>query len=290
MITFSKDLHDWTDAVEIIPGDKEAGLCRNTGGIDVDDDKIVVYDMTRWNMRPTDERGMTSYEGSEMRMDAYVSTDGVHWKEYQDIVHDGWIFEGPRPTQEGKLLVSGARDGQPLAYLWDAKDPAGAPEVIEMPRTDSRMNLFDAEGSWYQLPSGRIMMFWRDNGASERLAFTASDDGGRTWRKPALSDIPDSMSRVYAGRLSNGRYYLVGNTWPKLLDRQHLMLSISDDGKIFNEIYTLVDDPTTQRAVGLLKADGYQYPCCLAEKDRLIVGYSVNKEDIEVGIIDITKI
>ena len=159
-----------------------------------------------------------------------------------------------------------------------------------MPHTDPSLNLWDGQGSWYQLPSGRIMMLWRENAASERLAFTASDDGGYTWMKPMLTDIPDSMSRVHAGRLSDGRYYLVGNTWPKLLDRTHLMLSISGDGQVFSKIYTLVDDPTTQRAVGLLKADGYQYPCCLAEKDRLIVGYSVNKEDIEVGIVDTTRI
>jgi len=290
MITFSDDLHRWTDAVEIIPGDKAAGLCRNTGGIYADDERIVIYEMTRWNMRPTDERGMITYEGSDMRMDAYVSNDGVHWEEHPDIVPDGWIFEGPRLTQEGKLLVSGARDGQPLAYLWDPADPAGRPEVFEMPRTDPGMNLFHAEASWYQLDSGRIMMFWRDEGATERLAFTASDDGGRTWMKCTVSDIPDSMSRVYAGRLSDGRYYLVGNTWPKLLDRMHLMLSLSVDGQVFDTIHTLVDDPTTQRAVGLLKADGYQYPCCLAESDRLIVGYSVNKEDIEVGIVDTTKL
>ena len=290
MLTFSDDLRVWTDAVEIVPGDKAKGVVRNTGGIYADADKIVVYVMTRWDMKPANTRGMTSYEGSQLRMDAFVSTDGTKWEEHRDIVHEGWIFEGPRPTREGKLLVSGARDGQPLAYLWHAADPAATPEVFEMPRTDPGMSLFHAEASWYQLDSGRIMMFWRDEGATERLAFTCSDDGGRTWMKPTVTDIPDSMSRIYAGRLSDGRYYLIGNTWPKLLDRMHLMLSISDDGQTFNEIYTLVDDPTSQRAVGLLKADGYQYPCCMVEKDRLIVGYSVNKEDIEVGIVDTTKI
>ena len=290
MITFSDDLCAWSDPVVVAPGDKAKGVCRNTGGVYADDERIVVYVMTRWNMRPTDERGMTSYEGSEMRMDAYVSTDGTRWEEHRELVKDGWIFEGPRPTREGKLLVSGARDGQPLAYLWDPGNPAGAPEVCPMPKTDPDMSLFHAEASWYQLDSGRIMMFWRDEGATERLAFTASDDGGRTWMKCTVSDIPDSMSRVYAGRLDDGRYYLVGNTWPKLLDRMHFMLSISEDGKVFNDIFTLVDDPTTQRAFGLLKADGYQYPCCLAEEGRLLVGYSVNKEDIEVGVVDTTAI
>ena len=36
--------------------------------------------------------------------------------------------------------------------------------------------------------------------------------------------------------------------------------------------------------------NGYQYPCCLVDGDNLVVGYSVNKEDIECGIVDATAI
>jgi hypothetical protein len=68
------------------------------------------------------------------------------------------------------------------------------------------------------------------------------------------------------------------------------MLLLGDDGYQFNKVYMLVNDPTSQRLAGLLKADGPQYPCCLVEKDRLLVGYSVNKEDIECGIVDTTKL
>ena len=67
-------------------------------------------------------------------------------------------------------------------------------------------------------------------------------------------------------------------------------LLLSDDGYVFNEVYLLVDDPTSQRLVGLLKEDGYQYPCCLPEADRLLVGYSVNKEDMECGIVDLDNL
>ena len=290
MISFSEDLHNWTEAVEIIPADKAAGMGIQTGGIYADDDQIVVYAMARWNMKAAKNPGMTIFGESESQIGAWRSTDGLTWQMHADIIHNAWIFEGPRATREGKLLASGARDGEPLAYLWDPKKVASSPEVVVMPKTPEGMSLFHAEASWYQLDSGRIMMFWRDEGATERLAFTASDDGGRTWMDCVVTDIPDSMSRVYAGRLSDGRYYLVGNTWPKLLDRTHLMLSLSEDGETFSEIYTLVDDPTTQRAAGLLKADGYAYPCCAVDGDKLIVAYSVNKEDIEVGVVDTTRI
>ena len=29
----------------------------------------------------------------------------------------------------------------------------------------------------------------------------------------------------------------------------------------------------------------YQYPCCLVDGDKLLIGYSVNKEDIECGVV-----
>ena len=290
MISFSRDLRTWTEAVEIIPGDKNAGMGIQTGGIYADDTQIVVYAMARWNMKAAKDPGMTIFGDSESQIDAWRSTDGREWERHPDIIHDAWIFEGPRPTREGRLLTAGARDGEPIAYLWDADNVADTPQIVEMPKTPAGMELFLAEASWYQLDSGRIMMFWRDEGATERLAFTASDDGGRTWLDCTSTDLPDSMSRVYAGRLTDGRYYLVGNTWPKLLDRTHLMLSLSEDGSTFSEIYTLVDDPTTQRAPGLLKADGYAYPCCVVEGDKLVVSYSVNKEDIEVGVVDMAGI
>ena len=105
-----------------------------------------------------------------------------------------------------------------------------------------------------------------------------------------MSDIPDSMSRVRAGRLADGRYYLCNNAVPTLLDRRHLMLLLSDDGFTFDKVYVLVDDPTSQRLKGMLKADGYQYPSCVVEGDRLLVAYSVNKEGIECGVVDVTRI
>jgi hypothetical protein len=98
------------------------------------------------------------------------------------------------------------------------------------------------------------------------------------------------MSRVHAGRLADGRHYLCNNAFPTLLDRRHLMLLLSTDGLTFDKAYVLVDDPTSQRLKGMLKADGYQYPCCLPEDDRLLVAYSVNKEDIECGVVAVGRI
>jgi len=52
----------------------------------------------------------------------------------------------------------------------------------------------------------------------------------------------------------------------------------------------LIKEPTRQRFLGHLKRDGYQFPSCLVDGDRLLIGYCVNKEDIECGIVDTTEI
>ena len=102
--------------------------------------------------------------------------------------------------------------------------------------------------------------------------------------------MPDSMSRIYAGRLNDDRFYLVGNSTPQYMDRNFLALSLSDGGAKFNGMFRLVPEPTRQRFAGHLKCHGYQYPSCIQDGDRLLIAYSVNKEDIEIGIVDTRSI
>ena len=117
-----------------------------------------------------------------------------------------------------------------------------------------------------------------------------SEDGGKSWTEVIRSNFPDAMSRIHAGRLSDGRFYLIGNQTRNFMNRNFFSIMLSDDGAKFNRIIRLIEEPTHQRFKGHLKVDGYQYPNCLIEKDKLLVVYSVNKEDIEIGIIETNKI
>jgi hypothetical protein len=98
------------------------------------------------------------------------------------------------------------------------------------------------------------------------------------------------MSRVFAGRLNDGRFFLVGNSTYQYMDRNFFSISLSTDGAKFEKIYRLIPERTRQRFTGYLKVHGYQYPSCLVDGDKLLIGYSVNKEDIEVGILETKKI
>ena len=74
------------------------------------------------------------------------------------------------------------------------------------------------------------------------------------------------------------------------MNRNVFTIALSDDGSKFSKMYRLIDEPTRQRYKGHLKVDGYQAPSCVVEGERLLVAFSVNKEDIEIGMIDTTKL
>ena len=291
MIASSEDGFNWSQAECIIPGDADGGMWRATRGLYSDAKRLVAWSDTSWDKVRSTQPGMSATgAATKRRLDAFVSTDGESWEPHEGLASDVCFFEAPRLTQDGTLLIGGAAAGKAVALRWDADDPASTPEILPLGRSESGGTFPYGEATWYQTDDGRIWMYWRDEAASLRLYLSLSDDDGETWTPPMITDFPDSMSRVYAGRLSDGRFYLIGNAYPKLLDRMHLMIAISEDGAKFSKLYTLLDDPTAQRVRGTLKLHGYQYPCGLADGDKLLIGYSINKEDIECGVVQIADL
>jgi hypothetical protein len=291
MISSSDDARNWSEAQRVIGGDPGTTLVHNCVALYAGSDGLYIIDWREESLRDAESVGMRRIVPESNNLDLLRSTDGTKWEYVKTFdPRIKVVFEAPRRTAEGRLMcVCSTTDHGPGMMVWPDGNIASDPDLIPLPETEDALFPY-GEGSWYQLDSGRIIAFWRDESGSGRCYVNYSDDGGRTFEPPMMSDIPDSMSRNYAGRLSDGRYYLVNNAIATLLDRRHLTLLVSDDGLTFSKVYNLVDDPTSQRLKGLLKADGYQYPCCLVDGNKLIVGYSVNKEDIECGIVDTTNL
>ncbi|NLX07203.1 MAG: hypothetical protein GXY33_18860 [Phycisphaerae bacterium] len=285
LISSSKDGLSWSEPAVIVGGRNGTTLAHNSVGLSSTKDALLAIVMEEACERDASVVGMRRIDPATQQVRVYRSTDGCKWKKAFDFTDNlRWFFEAPRLTDEGRLLCAAAMKDGPAILLWPGKELCKHPEVIRVPEPQGAVFPY-GEGTWYKTDDGRIVVFWRDEGQSCRVWVNTSDDHGRTFTAPAISDIPDSMSRLSAGRLADGRYYLCNNAFPTLLNRMHLLLLLSDDGLVFDKAYVVADDPTSQRLFGLLKADGYQYPCCFADRDKLLIAHSVNKEDIECAVV-----
>ncbi len=291
LIASSPDGRTWSDPDIVADVEPGSPWAHNCVAMHATDDVLYIVVMTEETEHDETVTGMRRINPDTAYVDLYASTDGRRFEKVHSYGSDiKWIFEAPRVTAEGRLLcVCTTRQRGPAILLWPGDDILKQPEFITVPEPEGASFPY-GESTWYQLDSGRIMVFWRDEGASCRVYVNHSDDGGRSWSEPVLSDVPDSMSRLYAGRLTDGRYFLVNNAIPTLLDRRPLMLLLSDDGVEFNDLHMINDSPVEMRRKGLLKINGHQYPCCLVDGDLLLVAYDANKEDILCEVIDTTRL
>ena len=294
-ISHSADGREWSAPASVIGGEEDTRDSYKCVGLTALNGSL--YMLIRWARRVRDPDSTAVGGGyyadwHNARTYVYASRDGSTWSREAELPERvAATYESPRLTSEGRLLgvASIDRRSGPAILLWPGSDLLQTPEILPLPQPFGA-KLDGGESSWYQTEDGTIVIFWRDESQSGRVWVNHSTDGGRTFSDPMISDIPDAMSRNYAGRLTDGRYYLCNNANATLHNRMHLTLLIGEDGYRFDSVYILVDDPTDQRILGLLKLPGYMYPCCLEEPGRLLVGYSVNKEDIELGTVDVTAI
>ena len=307
-VSSSDDAVHWSDPVVVAGGEEGTNICHKCAGICATDDTLYVLDRALGTTPDPAVPGERRFDSMQVHVSA--STDGIQWKRvfsFDDQISS--IYEAPRLTAEGRLMCAGAirystkeeaarsitgapghdtlTRGGAAILLWPGADICVQPEIVPIPQPHGSV-FPGAEASWYQTDDRTIVVLWRDDGGSCRLWVNTSTDGGKSFCEPMITDIPDAVSRLYAGRLADGRHYLCSNAFATLGDRTHLMLLIGDDDYRFNKAYILVDDPTAMRLVGLLKINGYFYPCCLPVGDQLLVAYCVNKEDIECGVVDLT--
>ena len=298
-IAWSEDGRKWSDRILVAGGDAEAGMLRNCGCLYAGADKLYAIIQEKWDLVHATKPGMSVHDNTKVnyRNDLWATSDGTNWELMEEGHIDArWLLENLRLTNEGRLMGPiTTHDGKPGVALWPGDDPEVVPEIIEMPYDGNANNYYAGhdeglfiygEHSWYTDDDNRIWMWCRDESGSTYLGVTLSEDGGQSWTEVMRTNLPDSMSRVYAGRLQDGRFFLVGNSTRMYMDRNFFAISLSDDGAKFNRMVQLVAEPARQRFAGHLKCHGYQYPCCLVDGDKLLIVFSVNKEDIQVGIVD----
>lgn len=231
-------------------------------------------------------------EGEELRMALYETGDLHTWRPVRAYEPGFVLRESPRRTGSGAYLAAGFDLADPttaVVFRWPAgTDIRQDPERVEIP--------FDAavlrpeSGSWFERPDGTIVMLCRDGMLSLRLCMTVSRNDGRSWDALGLTGIPNSYSRTAAGNLPDGRMYLIGNHVSHFMDRRELlMLTGAADGR-FDRLYAVRSGPPERRFSGLHKDIGFAYPSALVKNGRLLVAYSVNKEDVAVSMFEAAQL
>jgi hypothetical protein len=187
--------------------------------------------------------------------------------------------------------------------------PAHLPQLLfgprEHPDSDDGHRMTEPTPPW-RLDDGTWVRLYRDQGtvlATTRAEIEASKrrrhyaafsvDGGATWTLPTPTDFPDSCARANAGRLPDGRYYVINNPLtipPTKGGRSMLSISLSDDGLHFDRTAILRFVAPPRRYEGKAKSIGYQYPHSIVVGDHLWVIYAVNKEDIELARIPLDEL
>jgi len=118
-----------------------------------------------------------------------------------------------------------------------------------------------------------------------------SEDSGETWRGPIAHDIPLSSSKIYSGRLSDGRSYVIGNLFP-FRNRDRLAIFLTDGNSMkFTRAYLLQDGFSEQLGCG----EAWHYPCAWEEDGSLYVVYTVNhgpswRRGAVLTVLDLNKI
>ncbi|MCK5328091.1 MAG: exo-alpha-sialidase [Candidatus Latescibacteria bacterium] len=289
----SEDGLHWSPPKVVVATPVASNKVRNNAGLYADEDRLCCYVGVAEDFgRDVADPGMSTLKDPYMALDVYETSDLATWTEHEKICDNIYLFEGPRRTAGNKLMVCGfdyTGDHHAIVLIWDdPTDPCAKPRPVHLPLSPE--GVLPEQGTWYQTDEGRIYMWQRDGSLSCKLGISWSDDEGDTWSEMYRTDFPNTYSRAFAGRLTDGRYFLVGNNYTNFLDRNSLLVALSDDGLTFDRQYTLRTGRTTRRIEGRHKEDGYHYPNCLVDGDKLLVIHSVNKEDIEVCIADMSKV
>ena len=235
------------------------------------------------------------------------SFDGKNWQEQKNItMYDNTpltgIFEqDPHKVPDGRIInAAHFQPGLKLCPIY-TDDPTGKTgwKKGNFEYTENGDQSAELEPSFFLQNDGTLVMVMRDQKNRYISLASKSDDGGETWSKSMITNMPDSRAKQCAGNLPDGTVFLVNNpgrvtneenkTW-----RVPLAITLSKDGFIFSKSYLLrsgkSDDYPKQKYTGYANTLGYSYPKAFIFEEYLYVSYSTNKDDAEYTKIPIKEI
>jgi hypothetical protein len=299
LLSVSEDFFSWSEPKPLVNSQngKYSNGVLTAAGFHQYGSKLIAY-IGYYEYKPENvENGHYKEIGTghiNISLYAVFTEDGETWSEPIDMGIPVVPNHGPQPTSSGRLIISGNIS---FPYTDDRSGLSGwkmtgiYPEEMKEHIYDdsesfkfvqSKMNwpVGLCEGSFYQTDDKKLHMLLRANGSnSSMLWVTQSVDDGTTWSEPIETNFSDNDTKFHFGRLPSGKFYYVGSPDP-MGNRCPLVLSISNDGIVFDQHFIIADKEYTPRIQGLYKGGAYGYPHTLAYDGHLYIICSICKEDV----------
>ncbi len=267
------------------------GYC-SSGGWLATADSLVGY-INTWPSAVSPRGGFTRY---------VASADGLTWTEPASVLMaDGSVLNGifeqdPHVLPEGRIV--NAAHFQPGLFINPiyTDDPSGVRGWKRGDYTNlttSGTNSIEMEPSLFCQDDSTLVMIFRDQNTSFHTWASTSKDRGEHWSTPVLTNMTDSRSKQSAGNLPDGTAFMVNNPIAQKSPRAPLGLTLSADGKYFDQAFLLRaagEGLQAQRYSGKSKGLGYSYPKSITYREYFYTSYSTNKEDVQYTRVPLQSI
>lgn len=165
--------------------------------------------------------------------------------------HDGWRVHFERSTDNGET--------------WTATPPVNDGKQIEAIQPSILVHGDGRLQAVGRTTNGRVFEIW-------------SEDNGRTWGEMTLTDVPNPSAGTDAVTLADGRHLLVYN--PTTRGRSPLCVALSTDGKQWEKVLTLEDEPGGE----------FSYPAVIQTDDGLVhITFTWKRKRIKHAVVDVEK-
>ena len=226
---------------------------------------------------------------------AKTSTDGIQWSQPIDLHIPVNANHGPTAVTNGRLIICGnftfpyTDDPKGLtgwkmsSFYSDSLYKEDNPATFYAPAEKMKLPPL-CEASFFQTDAViHALLRVTGKGWKGKLWLTESKNNGISWSFPVETNFTDNDSKFHFGRLPNKQFYYVGI--PDTLhhyDRNPLVLSVSNDGKNFNQQFIIANSIYQLKKEGLWKGGQYGYPHTMINNGYMYVIVSRQKEAIEL--------
>lgn len=226
----------------------------------------------------------------QLRLEAFAWDRSTQTWKFRGRVYDNAINNfAPEQLASGEWITT-RRDSQfNVSILLGGKTALDAWQNFPVVGIAQVAGFRPDEPILWPLDDNSLYALFRDNGGSRRLFQSTSQDGGRTWKSPQLTNFPNASSKLYSMKTSRGYRVLVLNACPQA-GRRELYLAVSSDSRTFTRMAKLdIPGPdSVPKDVSRIEKKfakgiaGLQYPHVIEHNGQLLVAFSRGKVEIDV--------